>query len=170
MNRYRSPPGRAQPLETDMPKAPIFVLVPILLAAPAPALVGELDPSFAGDGRQTVAVVAGQQDFTLGMVLQPFDGDEVLVGDTREVVEGENYDDAVVVRLVGDSCSLAAPRQLDAHDVGSEEWFEACEEVAAGNGFRVLGTGDVTFRAGERIVLEDGFELQSGGSFRAVIE
>jgi hypothetical protein len=48
--------------------------------------------------------------------------------------------------------------------------FEACNELRAGAGIFVVGsTGNVLFRAGNRIVLENGFEVATGGRFRAKI-
>ena len=41
--------------------------------------------------------------------------------------------------------------------------------LTAGDDFIVVSPGDLTFRAGERIDLEDGFEVQ-GGSFEAEID
>lgn len=132
---------------------------------------GGLELSFAGDGRQTVDVDFGKEDDAFGVVLQPFDGDVIVVGFAAEVINEVRFEDMAIVRLAGDSCSLDAVVNLDPHDVGTTATFEACEELHAGTGgFRVLGSGDVTFRAGSRIGLEDGFEVQSGGKFRAVIE
>lgn len=48
--------------------------------------------------------------------------------------------------------------------------FTACHSITSGaGGFIVDATGDVTFQAGQSIVLESGFEVQSGGTFTAVI-
>lgn len=69
-----------------------------------------------------------------------------------------------------DPCSVASVVDLTAREVSSTELFEACNELRAGEGgFRVLSTGDVTLQAGNLIVLEDGFGVESGGSFRAVV-
>ena len=43
----------------------------------------------------------------------------------------------------------------------------ACRQITARGGTRV--TGDVTFEAGKRIILGDGFSIASGASFRAVV-
>lgn len=47
---------------------------------------------------------------------------------------------------------------------------EACERLTAGTGTTVASGADVTFKAGRRIVLTDGFSIESGARFRAVIE
>lgn len=46
----------------------------------------------------------------------------------------------------------------------------ACERLTAGDGTTVGSGADVTFRSGGSIVLTDGFAVESGGTFRAVIE
>jgi hypothetical protein len=45
--------------------------------------------------------------------------------------------------------------------------FAGCDEVRAGNGFRVVTGGEAMFVAGGRIVLYDGFSVESGGTFVA---
>lgn len=45
----------------------------------------------------------------------------------------------------------------------------ACGSIEAGP-YPIGGTGEVTFSAGDTIVLRDGFSVASGGSFRAVID
>jgi hypothetical protein len=62
--------------------------------------------------------------------------------------------------------NLDVPQQT----VSTTEAFEACDTVSATSGFEVTATGDVTFRAGRRVVLGDGFSVASGGSFRAVVD
>lgn len=62
--------------------------------------------------------------------------------------------------------NLDVPQQT----VTTTETFEACDTISATSGFQVTGTGDVTFHAGRRIVLGDGFSVASGGSFRAIVD
>jgi uncharacterized protein YkwD len=59
---------------------------------------------------------------------------------------------------------------LSAQTVNTAETFEACDTIAAGDGFEVGPSGDVTFRAGRRIVLRDGFSVGAGGSFTAAVD
>ena len=49
------------------------------------------------------------------------------------------------------------------------ETFIACRSIAAGE-FVVSPPGAVTFRAGEVIVLRDGFQVDSGSDFTAEID
>jgi hypothetical protein len=67
-------------------------------------------------------------------------------------------------------CALASSLDLSATSVTSAVTYEACESIAAGDGFRVETGGDVVFRAGESVVLRDGFAVDSGGTFRVVID
>jgi uncharacterized protein YkwD len=62
--------------------------------------------------------------------------------------------------------NLNVPQQT----VSTTETFQACDTVSATSGFEVAATGDVTFQAGRRIVLGDGFSVASGGTFRAVVD
>ena len=47
--------------------------------------------------------------------------------------------------------------------------YVACNMLTAGDFLIQEPGGDVTFRAGNSIVLKDGFVVESGASFRAVI-
>jgi len=47
---------------------------------------------------------------------------------------------------------------------------QACETLTAGGGTTIGSSGDITFEAGRKVVLGDGFKVESGGSFRVVIE
>jgi len=48
--------------------------------------------------------------------------------------------------------------------------YRACDTISAGDGYVVGPSGDVTFRAGRRVVLRDGFAVETGGTFRAVVD
>jgi hypothetical protein len=54
--------------------------------------------------------------------------------------------------------------------ISDEQSFEACSALTAGS-FQILGPGgDVTFTAGDEIILLDGFVVGSGAMFTAVID
>ena len=59
---------------------------------------------------------------------------------------------------------------LEMQDIVGSQFFRACATITAGPAFTVQPTGDLTFRAGSTIVLEDGFSVGSGGSFTAEID
>jgi hypothetical protein len=58
---------------------------------------------------------------------------------------------------------------LPAGTIDGAETHRACDTLTAGAGVVVGGTGDVTLRAGTRIVLGDGFRVDSGGRLVAEI-
>jgi hypothetical protein len=47
--------------------------------------------------------------------------------------------------------------------------YDACGTLTAGTTYRVGGSGDVTLRSYRRVVLTDGFRIDSGGSLRVVV-
>jgi hypothetical protein len=62
------------------------------------------------------------------------------------------------------------PVDASGQNVDYPETFEACGVLTAGD-FRVEGpNGDVTFRAGEMVVLQHGFQVELGATFRAIID
>jgi hypothetical protein len=85
--------------------------------------------------------------------------------------------DGSVVMVADTTCSaefLACTNEsvvnLPPQTVTDPQDFEACNELTAGAGAFVVGsTGEVLFRAGNRIILESGFEVESGGRFQARI-
>jgi ELWxxDGT repeat protein len=58
---------------------------------------------------------------------------------------------------------------LGSFTVTSLQHFEACNELRAGDGFTVKPGGDARFRAGNLIVLENDFTVESGGALEAKI-
>lgn len=70
-----------------------------------------------------------------------------------------------------DTPCVASPQNRDVPDqtVTTEATFAACDTVSAVSGFTVGDGGDVTFQAGNRVVLGNGFAVLDGGSFRAIL-
>jgi hypothetical protein len=65
-------------------------------------------------------------------------------------------------------CSNQSIWNVPPQTVTDSQEFEACNELSAGAGIFVIGsTGVVLFRAGNRIILKSGFEVESGGRFQA---
>ncbi len=70
--------------------------------------------------------------------------------------------------IAGAGCPGGDERTLAEEDVSDTRREEACRMLTAGP-YRIHAPGEVTFRAGERIVLRNGFGV-TGGSFRAGID
>lgn len=66
------------------------------------------------------------------------------------------------------NCACPADLLLEGQTVSTTEAFLATQTITAGNGFSVVSPGDVTFHAGTRVVLQDGFSVGSDASFRAI--
>jgi len=70
-----------------------------------------------------------------------------------------------VVPCSGDGVDVTLP----AGTITGAENHRACNTLTAGSGVTVGGTGELTLRAGTRIVLGDGFHVASGGKLVAEI-
>jgi len=67
------------------------------------------------------------------------------------------------------ACTLQVTSlDLTNQTVAGTQTFEACDQITAHQSFHV--SGDVTFRAGQRVVLGDGFSVGAGASFQAVLQ
>jgi hypothetical protein len=67
-------------------------------------------------------------------------------------------------------CAIVEALELAARTVTTPETFEACRTITAGSGFEVVAPGHATLRAGERIVLEDGFSIGAGGRLTVEVD
>jgi PKD repeat protein len=85
---------------------------------------------------------------------------------TLEVVDKHGARDSVSVLI----STCVSDVVLTHQSVSDVESFLGCSTVTAESGFVVTATGDVTFRAGRRIVLGNGFSVEDGGRFKAVID
>jgi RHS repeat-associated protein len=59
---------------------------------------------------------------------------------------------------------------LEGETLTGTETLETCGEIVAGNSLTIAGGADITFRAGDRIVLDNGFTVEEGAVFRAEID
>jgi hypothetical protein len=72
--------------------------------------------------------------------------------------------DTTCTATFGGTCDPVV--DLQNQTVGDTETFAGCDELRAGNGFLVTSRGDVTLRAGGRVVLYSGFAVDSGASLK----
>lgn len=59
---------------------------------------------------------------------------------------------------------------LENETVSTEETFEACNTITVGPDFTVTGTGKAIFRAGQAVILTDGFLVEPGGRVETEID
>jgi hypothetical protein len=67
-------------------------------------------------------------------------------------------------------CGLSDSMVLEGMTIDGTHLFEACTTITAGNGLDVTGTADVTLRAGQSVVLTNGFSLAVGASLTVDID
>ena len=77
-------------------------------------------------------------------------------------------DESVTCVFTNCADSVASTLDLSGLTVSTTETYEACDTITADT-FTIEGTGVVTFRAGNLIILENGFSVESGGELTAEI-
>lgn len=87
-----------------------------------------------------------------------------------EVTNGSTTFSAQDEIILGSGFPTTSNLNVPQQTVSTTETFQACDTVSATSGFEVTASGDVTFHAGRRIVLGDGFSVASGGTFRAIVD
>ncbi len=113
-------------------------------------------------------------------------GSAALAGQTVQIDVGYGTDSSVVGRglwfdqvtvtdielLVADvqSCNCLADLVLDITDNGTGTLFKASNSITAGSGFTVGATESVSFEAGNKVVLDNGFSVVSGGTFSVTLK
>lgn len=113
--------------------------------------------------------------------LEPFSNHApwTLSGSASSVttVHARVRDGGVLVSEASDTIYLGpdfpAPSDLDLppQTVSSTETHVACDTITApepAGDFTVSSTGDLTLHAGNRVILEDGFSVESGGSLTVI--
>lgn len=124
-------------------------------AAAVAALLKEASPSLQPNGvRQVLAQTAGDVETA---------GRDELSGDGLV----DAFDVVQAVSTAGSGC--VDTLDLSQQDVEGLQFFRACQTITAGDAYRVTASGELTFRAGDRIVLADGFSVETGGNFTAEI-
>jgi trimeric autotransporter adhesin len=72
---------------------------------------------------------------------------------------GFYVDDVQIARICTDPSNLNLTNQT----ITTTQLFEACETITASTNFVVGSTGDVTFHAGQKVVMGPGFKVLAGG-------
>ena len=125
-------------------------------AAAVAALLLEASPSLAANGVRQVLAAAALDIEAVGV--DELSGDGLV----------DAFDTVQTVSLTGSGCVDEVV--LSDQDVDGTQFFRACESITAGGDYRVTDNGDLTFRAGDRIVIEDGFSISDLGRFVAQID
>jgi uncharacterized repeat protein (TIGR01451 family) len=67
-------------------------------------------------------------------------------------------------------CGFPTRLTLENQTINTTEVFKSCGSITAGTNFRIISPGNVTFRAGQSIVLENGFSVEAGATLTAEID
>ena len=59
---------------------------------------------------------------------------------------------------------------LTNQEVISTVAYETCASITASDGFHILASGNVTFRAGSQVILGSGFSVRTGATFKIEID
>lgn len=102
-------------------------------------------------------------DFSQWSAIHPADGEGLAVGPEAA------YDGSLGLELLSLVCTETKSLTLSNELIEGVDSYLACNEVVATN-VEVATGADVTFTAGERIVLASGFLVNAGSRFRAVID
>ena len=76
----------------------------------------------------------------------------------------------IVANFRTQTCTIDIDYALQNHAITAVETYEACRTITAGPDVTVTDMGDLTLRAGESIVLGNGFSVESGGTFAAEVD
>ncbi len=92
------------------------------------------------------------------------------IADARDNHRTGNLTGDIVSNFRQQLCSGTADLVLQNQSVTTTQVYEACDSITAGPSFSIVSPANVTFRAGQSIVLRNGFSVGSGASFAAEID
>jgi hypothetical protein len=124
-----------------------------------------LDPTAGGDGcGSTTPLIVPGDNCTVGVTFDP-----ATAGVFSESLTIASNGPTEMVTLLGTACTAQVDRVLTSGSgVSGPLTVEACDSITAGP--YPIVSGSVSFRAGRRIVLWDGFSIGAGASFSAAID
>lgn len=95
-------------------------------------------------------------------------GVAIGIADQRDNHRTADLTAPIVANFRTQTCTIDTDYTLQNQTITTVETYEACRTITAGPDVTVTFTGDLTLRAGERIALDNGFSVESGG--RCTIE
>ena len=93
-----------------------------------------------------------------------------LNGDGDLVVANAGCDNVSIPINIRVPCYGVLNLSIENQSLNTTETFEACETITAGPAVTVTSTGNVTFQAGERVILKSGFSVEDGGVLSVIID
>jgi hypothetical protein len=101
-----------------------------------------------------------------------FNGSPTGIANQRDNHRTANLTDDIVANFRQSSplCLIDLNLVIDNQILSTTQTFEACDTITAGPSVTINPTGNITFQAGNRVVLKNGFSIISGGRLRIVID
>ena len=101
-----------------------------------------------------------------------FNGFPTGIANQRDNHRTANLTDNIVAnfRQSGPICNIDLNLDIDNQVLSTTQTFEACDTITAGPNVTITSTGNITFQAGRRVVLENGFEVIDGGRLSVLID
>ncbi|MBE9548375.1 MAG: hypothetical protein IMF09_03135 [Proteobacteria bacterium] len=97
-------------------------------------------------------------------------GVDTGIADERDNHRTANLTAPIVANFRTQVCTIDTELLLENLTISTAEIYEACQTITAGTGVTVTPTGSLTLRAGQNVVLDDGFKVESGGIFLVDID
>jgi hypothetical protein len=155
-------------------------IAPIADIAAVQLSTGGSFTTLADNGLPALGAVGGLSDPTTGWQSTTLDlfsyADQTVtvrfVFDTVDILDNLHegwYVDDIVIRGTGSTPAPFSELILTDAIVTTTELFEASNSITAGPSFAIQFSGAVTFRAGNTIVLANGFSVGPGATFQAEI-
>jgi hypothetical protein len=97
----------------------------------------------------------------------------VDLDETNNLMDDPNQADRIERmrdRFLQIRCSIDINLDIDNQILSSYQFFEACDTITAGPSMTITSTGDITLRAGNRIVLKNGFKVTDGGRLEIAVD
>ena len=116
----------------------------------------------------SLSTQGASEDFTTGAFGYDGAGNVTQMGPSRFIYDKLSRITSADVPVVADGCT--EDWDLQNNHFSGQVTLEVCGTFSLGHDVSVTPTGDVTIRAGDRVVLGDGFRVDSGGSFTAVVD
>jgi RHS repeat-associated protein len=117
---------------------------------------------------RSLHTTGASEDFATGVFDYDGAGNVTKMGTSRFTYDVLSRITSADVPVVGDGCT--EDQNLQFQSFSGTVTLEVCGEFSLGPNVTVTSAGDVTVRAGERVVLNDGFQVDSGGRFVAEID
>jgi hypothetical protein len=102
-----------------------------------------------------------------------FNGFPTGISNERDNHRTSNLTDDIVANFRdsnSSTCLIDTNLVISNQILSTTQTFEACETITAGPAVTVTSTGNITFQAGDRVVLRNGFSVENGGRLTVVID